>query len=409
MTRRFAVTVVLLALLLAPAGALAANGPGGPRSSGAGSPTPSASQLDPAFALLRPEDVGQPGYAILSSFSDSAESLGLHLNQQGLAFQLEQAGFVRRYAQNLALPSADNLLQVGDLLIGSAIEVYDSSAGAATGFKLGAALNADIAADATTIGDQSQLSRAPITNPDTQAPMQAVELLAQVANLVIVIQVSDATAQPSDAEVYTLAATLLNRIAAAASPNLSLAVRLSVGQAVEAMPDGYVCIAGQNLPLLAAFSDADLKARDAFFGNATDVYFVFQQLPVPGSHDAGAVGFYAIALPDATSASAAIKRYAPYNKSDRTHSEVREAKGIGKIGDESVATSYTVTDQNGGETYGVAVAFRIGTRAYVVFARSEIAPTTAAMTKLAKLEATCVTQGGDACNVKELPEGVLNA
>ena len=408
MTCRLAAVLVLLALLLVPAGALAANGPGGPRSSGAGSPTPSASQLDPVFALLRPDDVGQPGYEMQASYSDSAESLGLHLNQPGLAFQLEQDGFVRRYSQNLALPSADNPNQVGDRFIGSFIEVYDSAAGAAQGFKLGATLNKDVAADATTIGDQSQVSREPITNPDTHAPMQAVGLLAQVANLLVMVQVADATAQPSDAEVYPLVTVVLNRIAAATSPNLSLALRLSVGQAVEAIPDGYLRIAGQTLPLLG-LPETEIKPRDVFYGNATDVYQAFQQLPVPGSRYAGVLGFYALALPDAPSASAALKRYAAYNKSNPSTTALSSAHGVGPVGDESVATSYTVTDQNGGETYGVAVAFRIGTRAYVVFARSEIAPTTAAMTKLAKMELTCVRQGGDACNVKELPAGVLNA
>ncbi|MGI8475654.1 MAG: hypothetical protein ACR2OO_04710 [Thermomicrobiales bacterium] len=369
--------------------------------------------FDPAAVLLRPSDLDRPGYEIYANGSDSAESLGRHLNLPDLKVALQGDGFIRSYRLALALPAADNPRQIGTRLVQSRIERYATAAGAAKGFTVEAATwpSSDVIADAAVVGDRSHMDNAQFGNPDTGAPMLGIHLMARVGTFVVAVEVGDGTGvRPTQAEAYTLMAALLAKLAAADGPGLGAGAAYLAGDGIDTPYDGYGRIAGKDLPLLG-YSAADFQPQTDFFGDATDVYYLRQEVPAAGAVAGGVVVLFALAFPDAKAASAALLRFPPFYASDpgRSGSDLVATHAVGKIGDESSALTYAHTDGQGAVTHGVAVAFRIGPTAYVVGVRGPVGPTATAVTALAQAVAACAGRRGTGCGPLAMPAGLMGA
>lgn len=120
--------------------------------------------------------------------------------------QLAMAGWLQRYENRLAVPSADNP-RAFDLQVSSFVVEYASGADARAAFD---SLDSPNAVDFPTVGDESQLVLLSGVTPDTGAAYQAARLALRVGPLLVVIVYADLRNQPPD---LTLLASVSQSVA----------------------------------------------------------------------------------------------------------------------------------------------------------------------------------------------------
>lgn len=146
--------------------------------------------------------------------------------------QLAMAGWLQRYENRLAVPSADNP-RAFNLQISSFVVEYASGADARAAFD---SLDSPNATDFPIVGDESQLLLVSGVTPDTGAAYQAARLAFRVGPLLVVIIYADLLNQPPDlamVESIGLAVADRGRVVADRQvvPLGSMALRLDLDQA----------------------------------------------------------------------------------------------------------------------------------------------------------------------------------
>ena len=146
--------------------------------------------------------------------------------------QLAMAGWLQRYENRLAVPSADNP-RAFELQVSSFVVEYASGADARAAFD---SLDSPNATDFPTIGDESQLVLLSGVTPDTGAEYQAARLAFRVGPLLVVIVYADLLNQPPNLTVLeSIGTTVADRGRVVADrqviPLGSMALRLDLEEA----------------------------------------------------------------------------------------------------------------------------------------------------------------------------------
>ena len=410
--------------MLSPVGARAAQEPTGP------APVPAAA-LDLAAMTLTPADldaVGLDGFGLergqrLSLRDEAANAAvargGEPTEAEATAFAapLRAAGYGERYLAALARADGDDPDRVA-LRVVSSVTAYADAAGAAAGFALledeAAMPTAADVAGAAPLGDRSELTRDRGTTPDLGEPFRSLDLTFQTGNLTAGVTVHDnADREPAVATVEALAARLLERIAAVrAGGSAGLAPRaLRLADAPAPFPyehEAYERRDGRTLPFLDETAD-DRAAREASYGDATDVYTVYQAVPAEDASPDDDPYYVARLLHfgDETAAATFLATAPVALVSDPGfYLTPGPVAGAPSLGDGSATLAYAFAASDVVTTRGFLVFARVGAVVARVQVDGDPEPPLAAVLGLAKAQVACLRAG--ACpNPALLPPALL--
>lgn len=185
---------------------------------------------------------------------------------------LAATGFIQRYQSSLAVPSAADPT-VFDVQIVTIVNEYDTAENASAGFTASTANTEAVAA--TTIGEESHLSRQSAVATQTQAEYQALQLVFRQDRLLFFINYADLLNRPPDQAVLeAMAQAVLQRVPAVLAGeapaltqrslpmNLTGARRTSIEQYYEVVDGTVVPLFGEN--------EAGFATRAANYAGATD-------------------------------------------------------------------------------------------------------------------------------------------
>lgn len=249
--------------------------------------------LDLAAMSLSPPDLdalGMTGFGIRTSAllsldeqaAQAARNANLGLTAGVVQQRLEEAGFVRRYQRQLALPQRpDDVSSPVQTQVTSYIIEYASPEGAAAGFAL-------LEDEATGTGAQdfpppAMADAAELTQLRSRGnggrPLRALDLTFRTGNLVAGVTLGRFGGdEPELAQVEALARRLLERIIEGREhpgPGLSNLVLRLEGPEVTTRTDEYGRLAGVTYPNVGE-TPSDFVARSERYDDASDVYGVGQ-------------------------------------------------------------------------------------------------------------------------------------
>lgn len=241
--------------------------------------------LDIARVVPYPADFGEliPGigfldgrfYTIEEEAARTAAAAGDQGNTRAAQRGLVEAGWLQRYENRLAAPSADDPSSFS-VQISSFVVEYASGADARSAY---AGLVGDgQGVDFPTIGNESFLTLLTGTTPDTNTDYQAARLVFRVGSMVAMIVYADLTNQPPNLDLlYTVAQTVAERGIVVADrqtvPLGSMALRLDPSTATGRIirRDLYDARAG-TLTALYNEDEATREIRVALLTGTTDAF-----------------------------------------------------------------------------------------------------------------------------------------
>nr|MBA3337355.1 hypothetical protein [Chloroflexia bacterium] len=377
--------------------------------------------LDLAALLLRPADLPEPGYGL-----SSARLLGLDEEVAGIAApgiidpvelstRLTEAGWQRRYVSSLIrlADPADPTSEVEANVLSTVTE-YVTAEGASAGFAL---LDGELerqnpsAVDLpniTVIGEESELTRVEVFDPATGDPLPQLNLTFRVGNLIGDVLVADPRqAQPDEAQILSLGQTLLSRFEAesADTPGLGSGVlRLRGDAAGPDLLDAYTQFDGIAVPLTGD-TPATLAAREAAYGEATDVYEIRHSLNLSGEIPP----YYHLTMSRYTTtrlAAAAIDD--PPTSTELVGSvETALVSGAQSFGDESQTYSYLVIQADGSQSEGFQIAARVGERVALLELDGLPAVPLAVVEALVAQQVACMEAPDKRCEPAPVPADAL--
>jgi len=369
--------------------------------------------LDLVAMVLTPSDLEAAdlvGYGLSWGETLTAEETAAVLageegrSDVGAEFELIWAGFQRMYVGYLDRPatSADPYGSVARRVRSYVME-YATVEGAGVGYQLvstepRSATIRDVPGT-EVIGAESELTRYQHEDGDTGELYQTLDLTFRSGHLVAGVEVVDfGNRGPTIAEAESLARLLLDRLKAGLSgevPGLGAsAVRLS-GEHIVADGEYYVVLDGQPVPYYGD-RDIDTAARVPDYAGATESFLLFQRVE---TGDAGAEDDveYVIEInrfPDARAASDRLRTFPTWIGQFPSIDDVEIWTHAPDLGDESVA--FTATEEGSftqvDRAY-LSYVVRVEEVLAFVYLRFPGEPSTAALERLARAQAACLTAG----------------
>lgn len=372
----------------------ALSGGGGAAAQG-GTPAaaPTAAPLDLATMVLVPADVKRPRATIVSG---SRYFLDSYSAREAAALRAvgDQGGFVQWLGTSAT---------ASDYLVGSALDEFRNSKGAATGFSLIRQSGPGVSG-VKRIGDESALYRGTTTDPsDPSRTDHMLTLYIRVGRLVGTIEIDDYTgAKPHAAEAVALGETMIARIRHVLAgdptkPGLSnRAVRFKTSLSAS-FQDGYYRLDGKDRIGWQGNLPKGQPTLAETFPGATDVFLVGQG----ASEDAGAPWerVRLVQFPSSTAASSWLKEYLSIAERGPTGwRQVKRVTGARTFGDQSQTVTFqwpAAKGEPGRTVYGAAITTRYGALAVSVRIEAyQPVPVTLAENLMAA-QATCLKSTGN--------------
>jgi hypothetical protein len=388
------VVVVLLVMSVA-AGSL-------PRLVGAQGKTP----LDLAALVLRPDDMGSPGWVHLGAFVQSLEAeaadvagyRGRGLAADEVAGRLRAIGWQREYVAVLGLPSeADDTVQTR--IVRSYITEYGDVAGAAAGFvyledESGVLSATDVPLD-RALGEEAEATRD--RGISQGRPFRSLDVTFRIGNLVAGVTVVNYPAEefvePDLAEAGALAATLAGRLSSPPPGTTIGAAVLRIGMPGQSLPtydDAYFRLDGVDVPLTDETPQA-AAARIATYAGAVDVYQLWQGIGI-GTEAGALYGVTLLRFPDAAAATAWVRDLATILGANPFYGDLTPVT-VSTLGDQTTALAYAPGGGGPGEPHALLLAVRSGAdvaRVHLVPQGDLAAIPTAALVALAQQQTDCL-------------------
>jgi hypothetical protein len=388
--------VVVLLVLSVTAGSL-------PRMAGAQGQAP----LDLAALVLRPSDVGSPGWVHLGAFVQSLEAeaadvagyRGRGLAADEVAGRLRTIGWQREYVAVLGLPSkADAGVQ--SRIVRSYITEYGDAAAAASGFayledESGVLSATDVPLD-RALGEEAEATRD--RGISQGRPFRSLDVTLRIGNLVAGVTVVNYPAEefvePDLAEAETLAATLAGRLSSPPPPGTTiggavLRIRMP-GQSLPTYDDAYFRLDGADVPLTDETPQA-AAARIATYAGAVDVYQLWQGIGI-GTEAGALYGVTLLRFPDAAAATAWVRDLATILGANPFYGDLTPVT-VSTLGDQTTALAYAPGGGGPGEPHALLLAVRSGAdvaRVHLVPQGDLAAIPTAALVALAQQQTDCL-------------------
>jgi hypothetical protein len=369
---------------------------------------------DLAAMTLLPADLPEPGFVLEGgrrvSPDDEAASAAAYRDQlatpeatTGLSEALLAAGYRARYVNSLALPSSEVSALVAVRVL-SYVTYYDTPEGAAAGFSLledeSAIPTASDVPPNRVFADQAEVTSDSGLVGGGDQPYRSLDLTFRRGNLTAGVLIYDNLDREIDQGMLEeLGARLLQRIEeilAGGGPELgNRIVRLGENIGIDFNDETYERRAGVTLPYVGESPEL-LAAREANYGEATDVYSVYQALVLLdgiSNDDPYYVGRL-YRFPDEATASAWLagfpERLTPEGAGYVEVAVVPEAPAFG---DESVTISYGFQPLQTLTTRGTLIAVRIGAIVARVQVDALYEADPVGVRALMEIEVACLTGG----------------
>jgi hypothetical protein len=418
MVSRAVLVVLVVGLVIAAPAAAAPSTPTAIQSPGGAM----AGLLDLAAFVPTPDDLPDPGYGIYNGAYRTLDATAAGINGASggtgadlaaVRSALEQAGWRQGYYLNLAIPSGDDPSKAAtDYYV--SLTAHADAKGVAAGYDLLRRANADggylKAKGGKTVGDGSVLTRRQYTNNDGSTTTQ-LDVVFRAGTVVAEVDLIDYAGETHKVdEVQALAESLATRLAKPpGTPGLGLRTIRLTGNNVTTNYDYYERL---NNTEIAYFGETRATARsnDDYYVSqgVTDRYGLRQTVPNTDGKDTDYVDYYLTLYQFGKPAQAAgaLKSWKDQTVASPGAglSAVKEVAGVPKLGDQSAMLSVTYDRGNGVSAPGYLVYVAVGPILAIAVVEAVPGPSQAALTKVAKAVATCLTKGS--CSVIAVPAGL---
>ncbi|HET8523644.1 MAG TPA: hypothetical protein VFL82_10430 [Thermomicrobiales bacterium] len=387
--------------------------------------------IDPAALVLAPADTGEAGYFHDGAFLESLEGVAVNLaTYRGgapgdIQDALREAGWVRKYVSIMRQPTEASASTYRHVVM-SYITEFQNATGAAKGFDItedeeGVPSAHDLQT-ASTFGTRSEITMDQGTSGVSGQRYVSYDLTFQLDRFTAGVtlyqyDVSGTPAATPEATPIALSTRIVERLAGILAQRLSDATGQSqpgysnVIQRLDGedasyitYDDAYYRLGGIDIPLLGERPSAT-TARTASYGNATDVYQLWQGVDAATSDGL----LYAAALfrfSSPADASTWLQQAPKALATNPAYPRLAEDTAPVAIGDESIALTYSPRGADSRVKASIIIA-RIG----ATVLRVQLAPVgnhqvtiRDRVEQLALTQATCLQNDRGACPAIPLPQ-----